>query len=136
MGKFNIVAEYKNGSFLIARDMNDPSTYHTAYSRKAIRQAWKSKKGKFQAHARARENFCIVVPIEEEKALVVVAAFAHWYRDCSPSQTHYDGETLSIYCGHKMLKKQIETMLFNLTFMVDLVLKDLDDAKFFAEDYL
>ncbi len=69
----------------------------TRYTKKEIKEAWnKDGQGHFQAIERG--DACIVVPCDEGEAIILSALFVRNVF-AIPTCTHYDGKTLSLYCG-------------------------------------
>lgn len=70
---------------------------YTVYADDEIRQAWEDQRGQGNAAARSRSHYCVVRACSEEQALAISHAFMRCF--ASPSCCHYDGETVSLYCG-------------------------------------
>lgn len=59
--------------------------------------AWHDEQGQGNRYAREREFYCVVVPCTKDEAIVLSKLFHK--RFAIESCCHYDGETLSMYCG-------------------------------------
>lgn len=59
--------------------------------------AWSEVDGQGNHHARYRGWMCVVVPCNRSDAVLLSKKFH--YRFAIESCCHYDGETLSMYCG-------------------------------------
>ena len=67
------------------------------YSPKEIKQAW-NENGQEHTAAIERGSWCVVTPCTEEEAINICSWFVHDAFAC-PTCTHYDGKTVSLYCG-------------------------------------
>lgn len=63
-----------------------------------IRSGWANENGQGNREARARSPWCAVVDCDEKDALKLSRAFYETVL-ALPSCAHYDGTTLSLYCG-------------------------------------
>lgn len=74
-------------------------SYWTKYTREELKtQGWNNFHGQGNHQARMRGSSCVIVPItNEETALILTALFVRKF--AIPSCTHWDGQTLSLYCG-------------------------------------
>jgi hypothetical protein len=127
-----ILAKYKDGTVKISRRTDKGKTIEElVYSRRALRAAWKSKTD-INKHARRRKYGCVVFPVpNEETALKLSSLFTWWILD-SPDAVHYDGKTISFFCGD--LKKGKEAML-NCIELPALLEEDIrNNVYFFSED--
>lgn len=70
----------------------------TRYLPEEIRAAWQDKKGQGHRQAVQRGRDCVVVKINDENAVVLAALFIRCVF-AIPTCTHYNGKTLSLYCG-------------------------------------
>lgn len=69
----------------------------TRYTKGEIKEAW-NKDGQGHSNAMKRGDACVVVPCDEEEAIILSALFVRRVF-ALPTCTHYDGNTLSLYCG-------------------------------------
>ncbi len=76
--------------------VSGPSITWTEYTDKDIKEAWeKPQQGHHQAVDRGKD--CIVVTCDEETAILFTRIFIREF--AIPTCCHYDGQTLSMYCG-------------------------------------
>lgn len=66
------------------------------YTDAEIKKAWVSY-GQGSRQAEARGTHCVVVPCDEEAAVALTREFLDHFN--IPTCCHYDGNTLSMYCG-------------------------------------
>jgi hypothetical protein len=73
-------------------------THYTQYTREEIVAFWNTE-GQGHKQALNRSSMCVVAPATKEAAIDISALFI---RDifASPTCTHYDGKTISLYCGN------------------------------------
>lgn len=62
-----------------------------------IQAAWDDNRGQGNKEARERGNLCVVWKCDRAQAVALSRLF-HWHF-AVPESCHYDGETLSAYCG-------------------------------------
>lgn len=73
------------------------TTHWLEYSKKEIQKLWK-KDGQGHSQAMKRDDFCVWTYCNEEDATNLSLWFVH-NAFAIPTCTHYNGETLSLYCG-------------------------------------
>ncbi len=75
----------------------DYELHWTRYTRGEIKEAW-NRDGQGHSQAIKRGGDCVVVPCDEEEAIILSALFVRSVF-AIPTCSHYDGKTLSLYCG-------------------------------------
>ena len=80
------------------RNFHGGKTYFTRYTRDEIVAAWNDENGQGNKYARDRGLFCFVKECGEKDAVILSALFVRKVF-AEPASSHYDGRTLSLYCG-------------------------------------
>jgi len=78
-------------------DVRIGNTWQFIYDDEEIRQGWDGGQGNQQA--RERGKFCVIVPLPDSEFAVGLTHLFVMLVFAIPSCTHWDGETLSMYCG-------------------------------------
>lgn len=68
------------------------------YTDQQLKQSWRDKGGQGNHDARKRGRLCVVFPCTEDEALALTRVFVE-RGFAVPTCAHYDGQTLSLYCG-------------------------------------
>lgn len=66
-------------------------------TQRLVLEGWAEFDGQGNKHAREREFYCVVIPCNVHSAMALSELFYQHFRIRSCS--HYDGKTLSLYCG-------------------------------------
>ena len=76
----------------------DNGTCHAhGHTKEELESAWHNISGQGNLDARGRGWACIIIPCDKETALVLSAIFHRHF--AIETCCHWDGETLSMYCG-------------------------------------
>lgn len=94
--------EYKHGNVTCC---------YFAYTPDEVRSWWTRSDCWYHEEAKARGQDCVVTPpLNEQDAVILSALFVRCIY-AEPSRCHYDGETLSLYCGSSDVEFHAEKLV-------------------------